>query len=53
MSNLYLGGGALMEGTSYSFPPAPPDNCFLNASNLGQSSIHRDKQSVPGKELCG
>lgn len=43
-----------MEGPSYSFPPAPPappDNNFLNASSLEQSSIHRSKQLVPEKEL--
>lgn len=30
-SNLQLGGGVLVKGTSYSFPPAPPDNSLLNA----------------------
>ena len=40
-----------MEGPSYSFPSASPDNNFLNGSSLEQSSIHRGKQLVPEKEL--
>ena len=36
-----------MEGPSYSFPPAPPDNNFLNASSLEQSSLHREWKPTP------
>jgi len=61
VSNLQWRGGTLMEGPSYSFPSAPPDNNFLNASSLEQSSLHREMAThssvlawrIPGTEEPG